>query len=192
MKQNKMRNVAVGTVKKSTATMSRTWLSRNVRHVWDRGLRWRILYLSTVAFDTSKPRSRSSERILGVPQVGFSRDMRRINRRISASVRGLPTLPFRDFHRQYSLKPCLCQRITVSGCTMTRTERQFGQIRDSQAQKIRPRLRKRGRFDCCRKAASCWRSARLSAASSMRLRKMPRKKGHRRHGAGHGPRRPRP
>ncbi len=36
---NRMRNVAVGTVKKSTATMSRTWLSRKVRHVCDGGLR---------------------------------------------------------------------------------------------------------------------------------------------------------
>ena len=36
MKLNKMRNVAVGTVKKSTATISRTWLSRKVHHVRDR------------------------------------------------------------------------------------------------------------------------------------------------------------
>ena len=53
MKQNKMRNVAVDTVKKSAATISRTWLSRKVRHVCDGALRWRTLYLSTVAFDAS-------------------------------------------------------------------------------------------------------------------------------------------
>lgn len=113
MKQNKMRNVAVGTVKKSTDTMSRTWLSKNVRQLCDGGFRWRILYSSTVAFDTSQRRKRSSERILGVPQVGFSDDMRRINLRISASILGRPGFLDRDFHRQYRRKPCLCQRSTV-------------------------------------------------------------------------------
>ena len=48
------------------------------------------------------------------PHVAFSRDICRISRRISASIIGRPGF-FRDFHRQYSLKPSRCQRITVSG-----------------------------------------------------------------------------
>jgi hypothetical protein len=38
-----------------------------------------------------------------LPEVGFSRDMRPMSVRISASFLGRP--PLLDFHRQYSLKP---------------------------------------------------------------------------------------
>ncbi len=67
----------------------------------------------------------------GTPQREFSRDMRRINVRISSLIFGRPTLPVRDFHRQNSLRPRWCQRITVSGCTMTNTERHPDHSRDN-------------------------------------------------------------
>ncbi len=111
-----------------------------------------------------------------MPHVGFSHDMRRINLRISASILGRPGFLDRDFHRQYNLKPCWCQRTTVSGWTMTRTERQFDENRDSQAQKIRSRLRSRGRYERCSRIARCCRKARFSAASSDWLRRSDRRK----------------
>ncbi len=107
----------------------------------------------------------------GTPESGFSRDMRRINLRVSASSFGRPTLPDRDFHRQNNLKPRRCHRITVSGCTMRRAVGQFGQIRDRIAQKMRSRFRKRGRGDFWCRAESCCRKARFSAASSARSRR---------------------
>jgi hypothetical protein len=73
-------------------------------------------------------------------------------------------------------KPCWCQRITVAGWTMRRTERQFGQSQDSQAQKIRSRLRRRGLSEPCLRTASCCRRARFSAASSAWLRTAARTK----------------
>ena len=57
-----------------------------------------------------------------------------------------PTFPVRDFHHQNSLKPWRCQRITVSGCTISRADLQFDQIRDMTTRKFRSRLRTRGRF----------------------------------------------
>ena len=106
----------------------------------------------------------------GDPQNGFSRNMRWISLRIPASILRHAGFP-RDFHRQNSLKPCRCQPTTVSGCTISRAERHPAQIRDSSAQKIRSRLRRRGVFDFCYRIASCCRSARFSAASSVRSRR---------------------
>jgi len=106
----------------------------------------------------------------GVPHSAFSRDMRWINLRISVSILGHPGFP-RDFHRQNSLKPCRCHPTTVSGCTISRAERHPAQIRNRIAQKIRSRLRRRGGFDFCCRIASCCRSARFSAASSVRSRR---------------------
>ena len=40
---------------------------------------------------------------------------------------GRPGWPALDFHRQYSWNPFRCHWMTVSGCTMARAERQFGQ-----------------------------------------------------------------
>ena len=59
-----------------------------------------IMYCSTVDFATFKPSSASSSRILGEPQSGFSREIRRISSRISGSTLGRPGFPARDFHRQ--------------------------------------------------------------------------------------------
>ena len=50
-----------------------------------------------------------------------------------------------DFHRQYSLKPCPCHRLTILGWTMTRWAGQALHSRDSQTQKILSRRRILGR-----------------------------------------------
>ncbi len=124
-----MRKAAVGTVKKSQAAMWGTWLARKVRQVWDGGFLVRSMYLATVRSATWWPSSRSSERIRGAPQSGFSRDIWRIRSRISAGVVGRPGFPTLHFHRQKSLNACRCQRMTVSGWTMARAERQLDQRR---------------------------------------------------------------
>ena len=54
-KTNNTLNVTVGTVKKSTETRVRTWLSRKVRQVCDGGFRRRTTYLDTVACEISMP-----------------------------------------------------------------------------------------------------------------------------------------
>ena len=54
-KTNNTVNVTVGTVKKSTETRLRIWLSRNVRQVCDGGLFGRPTYLDTVAWEISMP-----------------------------------------------------------------------------------------------------------------------------------------
>ena len=84
--------------------------------------------------------------ILGVPQLGLSFDICRINFRSSRSIFGRPARLFQDFQRQYSLNPSLCQRITVSGCTMINEDFHPPQIFDSQTQKIRSRFRSFGRL----------------------------------------------
>jgi hypothetical protein len=50
--------------------------------------------------------------------------MRWIRARTSLSSGGRPACFVRDFQRHHRRKPCRCQRITVSGWTSTRTERQ--------------------------------------------------------------------
>ena len=54
-KTNKTLNITVGTVKKSTETRLPTWWSRKVRQVCDGGVRWRTIYLETVAWEISRP-----------------------------------------------------------------------------------------------------------------------------------------
>src|SRR5437867_11616036 len=60
----------VGTVKKSTATKSLTWLFRKVRHVCEGGFLGRAIYLATVACERLMPSLSSSPWILGAPQRG--------------------------------------------------------------------------------------------------------------------------
>jgi hypothetical protein len=59
-KTNKTLNVTVGTVKKSTETRLRRWLSRNVRHICDGGLLRRPRHLDTAACEISMPNFWSS------------------------------------------------------------------------------------------------------------------------------------
>ena len=51
----------------------------------------------------------------GAPQRGLARAMVRMSFATSQSTGGLPVRPRRDFQFQNARKPCLCQRITVSG-----------------------------------------------------------------------------
>ena len=96
--------------------------------------------------------------------------MRRIRFRTSASIFGRPGF-FRDFHRQYSLKPWRCHRTIVPGWTMSKADLQPVHRRDSQHNKTRSvrRSLRRG-TDRCR-TISCWRRARFSAAGAARLPK---------------------
>jgi hypothetical protein len=64
------RSCAVGTVKKSTATRSRTWLVRNVRQVWEGGERRLGISRETVRSATSMPSFMSSPWIRGAPHKG--------------------------------------------------------------------------------------------------------------------------
>jgi len=61
-------------------------------------------------------------------------------------MRGRPTLPALDFHRQNSLNPRRCYLTTVAGCTIASAERQFGQSLESHTQKTRSRGRNFGRL----------------------------------------------
>ncbi|KKM67582.1 hypothetical protein LCGC14_1469630, partial [marine sediment metagenome] len=64
--------------------------------------------------------------------------------------------------------PCRCQRVTVSGWTMNKADRQPFHSRDSQDQKIRSSRRRFGRLtDRCR-TSNCCRRARFSAARDAR------------------------
>jgi hypothetical protein len=54
-KTNSTWNVAVGTVKKSTETISLAWFFRNVRQLWEGGFKWRTIYFETVAWLTTMP-----------------------------------------------------------------------------------------------------------------------------------------
>ena len=90
--------------------------------------------------------------------------MRRIKSRTSSSIRGRPERPALDFHLQYKRNPCRCQRITVSGLTMTRADFHCGHKRISQVQNTRSRGRSFGRLMDRLHTASCWHKARFSSA----------------------------
>ncbi len=88
------------------------------------------MYLETVAWLTVMPSLSSSPWILGEPQKGFDRDMRKIRSRISLGILRLPGQLGLLFHLQYSLNPFLCQRMTVSGWTIIKEVRQPVQNRE--------------------------------------------------------------
>ncbi len=73
-----------------SAMISLEWFARNVRQVWEGGRRRLIMYLETVASETSIPSFNSSPWIHGAPHNGLARHMRRINCRISGSILGRP------------------------------------------------------------------------------------------------------
>ena len=65
----------------------------------------------------------------------------------SWEIRGRPIGLRDDFLRQKIRKPLRCQRITVSGLTMTRARVQSGQSLRSATQNTRSPVRSWGRFD---------------------------------------------
>ena len=115
---NSTPNVAVGTVKKSIATRSFTWLSKNARQDGDDGLRCFTMYLATVDTATSMPSFASSLRMRGAPQVTFALDILRIRPTSSQSKLGRPPRPVRLLRIQKRLNPSRCHRTTVAGWTI--------------------------------------------------------------------------
>ena len=83
------------------AAISPMWRLRNAPHVGEGVLPPRVIYLATVDSATEYPSKCSSDWIRGAPQVGFSRDMRRMRERTSSSAFGRPAFPCRDFQRRY-------------------------------------------------------------------------------------------
>src|ERR1700690_2036183 len=71
-KTNNTRNVAVGIVKKSMATISLAWLRRKVVQFCDDGRGRFGRYLRMVESETRIPSLANSSRIRGLPQVGLA------------------------------------------------------------------------------------------------------------------------
>ena len=118
------------------------------------------------------PSFASSPCTRGAPQRGLALLMFRISSRISGATLGRPGLRRRLFQVQYRLNPQRCQRMTVSGFTMTRTLSQSVQILRNSTQNTRSTFESRGRFTERRRTASCWRRATFSRASSRRALKV--------------------
>ena len=85
------------------------------------------------------PSFASSPCTRGAPQRGLALLMFRISSRISGATLGRPGLRRRLFQVQYRLNPQRCQRMTVSGFTMTRTLFQSVQILRNSTPKTRGR-----------------------------------------------------
>ena len=71
------------------------------------------------------------------PQRGFSVALLAMSPCRSLLIGGRPGCGARLFHVQYPRHAVRCQRMTVSGRTITRVERQPGQYRESHDQKRR-------------------------------------------------------
>lgn len=69
MNTNNTRNVAVGTVRKSTATICWVWVRRKVFQACDEGRRSLGRYLRMVESETCRPSFANSSRMRGLPQV---------------------------------------------------------------------------------------------------------------------------
>src|SRR5215467_5789147 len=110
--------------------MPSAWLRRNVFHPCEGGPLLRTIYLATLVWPISMPSLRSSPWIRGAPHNGLAMLISRISRRISNNTVGRPQR-FRDFQRQYDLKPARCQRMTVSGFTIVSALMAFGTKRYS-------------------------------------------------------------
>src|SRR5882672_2593995 len=115
-----------------------------------------------------RPSLRSSPWMRGAPQRGLARAMVRTSFASSQSTGGLPVRPRRDFQFQNARKPCLCQRITVSGRTTLSVSRHRAHRCESHIQKSRSRGPNRGRFERRRSRASCCRRAKFSRTRSVR------------------------
>src|SRR5262249_41969983 len=139
-KMYRTRKCAVTTVAKSQAIKELAWF---LMKVFQRCPDTRLgpeskslgQYFLTVRGDTRIPSlSESSSATRSCPQVGLLVAISAISRRMSFGSRGLPA---RDRQLQNSLKPLRCQRIRVSGLTITRASFQSNSrdqnTRDSRA-----------------------------------------------------------
>jgi hypothetical protein len=84
--------------------------------------------------------------IRGAPQRELLLLMARMSSRTSLEIPDLPELPCLHFQLQNRRKPLRCQAMTVSGLTMMRGERHWGQWRKSQIQRNRSQGRSFGRW----------------------------------------------
>jgi len=133
----------------------------------------RTMYLAAVACEILIPSLSSSPWIRGAPQSGLSLLIFRISSRTSFEVFGLPAQCRLFFQVQNRRKPLRCHAITVSGLTMTRAERQAGQMREIQTQSILSKVQSLGlRGIERRRMLSWWRRATISIWSSRRVRKL--------------------
>ena len=90
MRTKSTRRPALGTVKKSRETKSRTWLARNVRQVCDGGAHRFGSRRETVRSATSIPSLRSSPWILGAPHKGLVAAIVLMRAAVSALIGGRP------------------------------------------------------------------------------------------------------
>ena len=91
--------------------------------------------------------------------------------RTSLEIPGLPDLPCRHFQVQNKRNPLRCQAMTVSGLTMMRAERNWGQKRKNQTQRNRSQGRSFGRLTERFKTMIWCRRAMISVWSARRDRK---------------------
>ena len=131
------------------------------------------MYLATVACETSIPSLSNSPRIRGAPQRGLALLMVWMSSRISLEILGLPARPRWIFQVQNRRKPLRCHAITVSGLTMSKAERQSGQIRESQTQSTLSEVRSLDLPGTERRRTLIWRRrATISIWSSRRVHKL--------------------
>src|SRR5205807_2674088 len=71
MKTKSIRNVEVGTAKKSVDTKSVMWFFRKVFQVWDGGLRLWTMYLATAVWEIAIPSLSNSPWIRVLPSVDW-------------------------------------------------------------------------------------------------------------------------
>lgn len=152
-----MRNVAVGTVKKSIDTSSPMWLSRNALQFCDGGFVLLGIHRDTVRCEMSIPSFSSFPCILGLPQSGLADAIFRIKSLISFPIPGRPMGSRLDSRVQYKANLFRCHRTTVSGLTMISDSRQLIHIRESQTQNRRSAFRSRRWRWARAKIASCCR-----------------------------------
>ena len=99
----------------------------------------RELALENVALRQQLAVLRRSVKRPRLSNVGLALLMFRISSRISGATLGRPGLRRRLFQVQYRLNPQRCQRMTVSGFTMTRTLSQSVQILRNSTQNLLPK-----------------------------------------------------
>ncbi len=97
---NSTRKLAVGTVKKSTDTMSLMWFARKACQACDGGPGRRGMSRDTVRSEISMPSLRSSPWMRGAPQSGLALAIRSTSSRTSRLTGGRPARGLRDFHLQ--------------------------------------------------------------------------------------------
>lgn len=141
--------MAVGTTKKSTETRSRVWLRRNERQLWDGGFRRCGMYRDTLASETSKPSLSNSPWMRGARQVGFSRVIRRMSVRISASIRAVAS-------RAYS-------KSSIGVGTVPRSAETSIIARSTRFEEAQPTIRHCGRSVGKRRVLRPWKSTSCSS-----------------------------